>query len=113
MEEKTGSISAWIERLEKYIRATFELYKLKAVDKLADIVSSLVARLVVALFAVMFFLMVNIAVSLWVGELLGKTYLGFFAVSGLYALLGIIFYVFRDRLIRKPVSDAIVKEALK
>jgi len=113
MDEQSGLIESLIEKGEQYGKTTIELLKLKTLDKTADVTSNLVSWLVVLIFAVLFFLILNIGVALWVGELLGKSYLGFFAVSGFYALLALIFGIFRKQLIKKPLNETIITQVLE
>ncbi len=113
MEEQTNLIESLIEKGEQYGKTTIELLKLKTLDKSADVVSNLVSWLIVLIFAVLFFLILNIGVALWLGELLGKSYSGFFVVSGFYAFLAIVFSVFRKQLIKTPVNESIINQVLE
>jgi len=112
MEEQSGLIETLIEKGSQYGKTTLELLKLKTLDKSADVVSNLVSWLVVAIFAVFFFLILNIGVALWLGELLGKSYYGFFALAGFYAFLALVFLIFRKQLIKKPVNNSIINQVL-
>ena len=112
MEDQT-LVESLIEKGEQYGKTTIELLKLKTLDKSADVASSLISWAVVIIFAVLFFLIMNIGVALWLGELLGKSYYGFFVVSGFYALLCIVFGIFRKQLIKKPVNNSIVSQVLE
>ncbi|HEX7584053.1 MAG TPA: hypothetical protein VF373_05155 [Prolixibacteraceae bacterium] len=113
MDEQSGLIESLIEKGEQYGKTTLELLKLKTLDKSADVVSNLVSWLIVVIFAVLFFLILNIGIALWLGELLGKSYYGFFVVSGFYALLAIISAVFRKQLIKKPINESIITQVLE
>jgi hypothetical protein len=113
MDEQSGLIESLIEKGEQYGKTTIELLKLKTLDKSADVASNLVSWLIVVIFAVLFFLILNIGVALWIGELLGKSYYGFFAVSGFYLLLALIFVIFRKQLIKKPVNESIITQVLE
>ena len=113
MENNTSTIETLFEKAEDYTRTTAELVKLKAVDKTADVVSSMLSRGAVSIVFVMFTFLVNIGLSLWIGELLGKMYYGFFVVSSFYLLVSILLYVFRDPLIKMPVSNFIIERMLK
>jgi len=113
MDEQSGLIESLIEKGEQYGKTTLELLKLKTLDKTADVSSNLVSWLVVAIFAVLFFLILNIGVALWIGELLGKSYYGFFAVSGFYLLFALIFGIFRKQLIKKPLNESIITQVLE
>ena len=113
MDEQSGLIESLIAKGEQYGKTTLELLKLKTLDKSADVVSNLVSWLIVVIFAVLFFLILNIGVALWIGELLGKSFYGFFVVSGFYALLALIFAVFRKQLIKNPVNESIINQVLE
>ena len=113
MDEQSGIIESLIAKGEQYGKTTLELLKLKTLDKSADVVSNLVSWLIVVIFAVLFFLILNIGIALWIGELLGKSFYGFFVVSGFYALLAIVFAVFRKQLIKNPVNESIINQVLE
>lgn len=113
MDEQSGLIETLIEKGEQYGKTTIELLKLKTLDKSADVVSNMVSWMIVLIFAVLFFLILNIGVALWLGELLGKTWYGFFVVSGFYALLAIVFTLFRKQWIKKPLKNSIITQVLE
>lgn len=113
MDEQSGLIESLIEKGEQYGKTTLELLKLKTLDKSADVASNLVSWLIVIIFVVLFFLILNIGVALWLGELLGKSYYGFFVVSGIYALLALLFSIFRKQLIKDPLNNSIIEQVLE
>lgn len=113
MDEQSGLIESLIEKGEQYGKTTLELLKLKTLDKSADVVSSLASWLIVIIFAVLFFLILNIGLALWLGELMGKSYYGFFVVSGFYALLALIFGIFRKQILKSPMNDSIIEQVLE
>lgn len=112
MEDHSTLIGSLFEKTEHYTKTSVELYKLKAIDKSADVISTLVARLAVIVFITLFVLILNIGVALWIGELLGKSYYGFFVVAGFYALIGILLYGFRNKWIKSPLRNSIINQAL-
>jgi hypothetical protein len=113
MDEQSGLIESLIEKGEQYGKTTLELLKLKTLDKSADVASNLVSWLIVVIFAVLFFLILNIGVALWLGEVLGKSYYGFFVVAAFYGLLALVFGIFRKQLIKKPVNNSIINQVLE
>ncbi len=113
MDEREGLIESLIEKGEQYGKTTLELIKLKTLDKSADAASEVVSWLIVVIFATLFFLILNVGIALWIGDLLGKSYYGFFVIAGFYALLALIFAVFRKQLIKRPVNNSIVTQVLK
>jgi len=113
MEEQTELIDELIEKGHKYGQTTLHLMKLKALDKTSDVLSNLFSWLPVIIIALIFFLILNIGVALWLGEILGETYYGFFVVSGFYALIFLILWIFRKPLLKYPMNNSIVNQILK
>ncbi len=114
MENNTTTpIELLIQRAEDYGKTTLTLLKLNAVDKSADMLSYVVIKLVLLMVVVLFLFTFSIGLSLWAGELLGKTYYGFFAVTGLYILIASLMYIFRINWIGTPVRNAVIVELLK
>jgi hypothetical protein len=78
MENNTKFIDPLVERATEYGKTSYELIKLKTIDKSASLVSTLISRVAAVLFFSMFVLVFTIGAALWLGELLGKSYYGFF-----------------------------------
>lgn len=112
MEEKINFIEPLFERAEEYGKTSFELFKLKALDKTVDVVSTSASRGIAILFLSMFIVILNIGVALWLGDILGKSYYGFFCVAGFYGIIGIILYFFMHKWIKKRVGDSIISQIL-
>jgi len=113
MEKPSILIEELLERVESYGKTTFELSKLQALETTTIVASSLVARMSVITIFFLFTLVLNTGIALLLGELLGKSYYGFFIVAGFYLLAGIVLYFFLHQWIKKPVSDLIITQALK
>ncbi|SRR5258706_10653251 len=112
MENKTGSIESLIERIRTYFETSIDLLKLKAIDKSSTFVSTLVTFLIVFVLITCFFMLFNIGLALLIGDLLGKSYYGFFIIAALYAVAGIILVKYRNKWIKNPVANMMVKEML-
>ena len=112
MESKIIFIEPLLEKAETYAKTSYELIKLKAIDKTADITSTLVSRGAVVLVLSMFIVIINIGVALWLGDILGKTYYGFFCIAGFYAIIGGILYYFMHNTIKKRVSNSLISQML-
>jgi hypothetical protein len=112
MESTKDLIEPLIERAEEYGRTSLELLKLNTVDKTSDVVSTLISRGSVVLVLTMFTVMINIGIALWLGDLLGKTYYGFFCVSVFYLVIGSILYFFMHNTIKRKISNSIISQLL-
>lgn len=113
MEDKRTPVEVLLERTQAYTKTSIQLFKFKATDKLAELVSNIITGFAIFVFFAMFFVNLNIGIALLLGDLLGKVWLGFVLVSGVYACIGLIVYLFRERLIKRPVSNSIIAQLLK
>lgn len=113
METITTNIELLYKKAKDYADINIELIKLNSIDKTADVLSSLVSRIVIFMFVVMFVLLINIALSLYLGEVLGKDYLGYAVVAAFYMVLIILINSFKDRLIKTPITNLVIAKLVK
>ena len=113
MNNSEKPIEMLFEKAENYGKTTVELFKLNAINKTADIVSSLAMQLVIFIVIALFSLSINIGIALWIGELLGKSYYGFFVVAGFYAIAVFVVYTYKIQCIKSPIRNTIIKQILQ
>src|SRR5579872_3427015 len=113
METPASLIELLFERAETYGKTTYELSKLKSLDATNKVATKLISSVSVVVMISLFALVLNIGIALFLGELLGKSYYGFFIVAAFYLIVGIVFHFFLHRWIKKPVSDLIITQALQ
>lgn len=113
MANNTTHLSMLLEKVEVYIKINIELLKLKAIKLAASTISSIASSIVLILIIVLSATTINIGLALWIGKLFGDSFYGFFILGAFYALLAILLYLFRKRLIQYPISNSIIKQMLK
>jgi len=113
MEDTTKLVESLFERATEYGKTSFELVKLKALDKTSDVVSSLIPHSVVFVLIASFMLFLNLGLAFWLGEILGKIYLGFFVVAAFYGVVGIVLHFFMHKRIKKIICNYIIKLVYK
>jgi hypothetical protein len=111
--EDNNLFESLLERASEYGKTSYELVKLKAVDKTSDLVSSFIPRTLVFILIASFMLFLNLGLALWIGEVLGKVFYGFFVVAGFYVIAGIVIYFFMHKWLKRLVSDYLIKQMLK
>jgi len=109
MEEKATLIESLVERAEVYIKTSIDLFKLKAIDKSADILTSLISTLIIVIAVLSITMMVNIGAALWIGKLVGSSICGFFIVAAFYTIIAIILCAFKKQLLKTPIRNSIIK----
>ena len=112
MEKETNSIESLLEKTGDFLETKVELLKLQAVDKVTGIGSSLATAIILIIVISVMLFTLNIGIAIWIGELLGEVYYGFFIVSGFYLLVALFMYLFRYQWLKKPFHDRLIKKML-
>jgi fatty acid desaturase len=113
MEDNAKLIESLLERTAEYGKASFELAKLKALDKTTDAVSSLIPHSIVLSIIAVFILFLNLGLAFWLGEILGSIFYGFFIVAAFYGIAGIVLHFFLHDRIKKSIGNYFIKRVLK
>ncbi|HMI06601.1 MAG TPA: hypothetical protein VK528_03570 [Flavobacterium sp.] len=113
MKDKVIIVEMLVEKIEQYAKTSVELYKLKAIDKTTDVFTSVISRIVIIAIIALFFLLVTLGLCFYLGDVLGRTYYGFFAVAGIYFVIGGILLIFRRAWLETPLNDFIVRQIFK
>lgn len=108
--EQDGVIETLFDKTKDYVETRADLFKLKAIKKTAEVGSSLVSNVIVGIVFSSFFIFLNIALGLWLGDLTGRNYIGFFIVAGFYLIVGLIIYTNKEKIISSPIADSIIKK---
>jgi hypothetical protein len=110
MEKEPNILESLFEKATDYLETNVELVKLKAIDKSSDIISSVISTLVMLVIILIIIILLNIGLALWIGDLLGEAYYGFFIMGGFYIIAGFIFHLSKNKLLKKPLVDSIIKK---
>jgi hypothetical protein len=113
MKDKVIIVEMLVEKVEQYVKTSAELYKFKAIDKGTDVMTSILSRIVIIAIIALFFLLITLGLCYYLAEVLGKVYYGFFALAGIYIVIGGILFIFRRSWIEIPLKDFIVRQIFK
>jgi putative superfamily III holin-X len=106
VEELTG-------HLREYVNLKIERIKISIAETSSAIIANLVAGIIVAVFLFFFLLFVSLAGAYALSAWIGKPWAGFLIVAGFYLLLGVVVWMARERIIRVPVMNAIIRQFFK
>jgi len=113
MEDNAKLIESLFEKATEYGKTSYELVRLKTLNKTSDVVSSLIPHSIVFVLIASFMLFLNFGLAFWLGEILGEIYYGFFAVAAFYCVVGIVIHFFFHKCLKKRVCNYIIKQVLK
>lgn len=113
MADDERPIDSLLEKTDDFIKTSIELAKYKAIDKITDVIAALIPNIFEALLILTVIFFLNLGLALWLGFVLGKTYVGFFIVAAVYGVAAIVLRIFMYKWIKAKISDYIVKLLLK
>ncbi len=113
MEDKLNMIETLLERVTELVKTSLELYKLKTVEKTAEVISTVVPRAIVFIVFSSFMLFLNLGLALWLGQVIGHTFYGFFVVAAFYAVIAAVMHFFMHKWLKRVVNEFIIRLSFK
>jgi hypothetical protein len=113
MEEQRHDIDALLSDAGDYIETRATLWKLKGIESLADVSGELASGLGMIGIVAFMVMLFSVGFALLIGDLLGKSFYGFFIVGGAYFIFGLICYICRNRWLKEPFSNLLIRKILK
>ncbi len=111
MENLKDKAENLAEHIGDYLDTYYKLKVLKTIDKASGIASSGIAAIIVSITLLFVILFASIALSWWIGQALENMVAGFFVVSGIYAVLGLLVILLRKSTLLPLVRNIIIKKA--
>lgn len=105
-----NQVEALFEEFKDYVSLRLQITQLKYSSKTSLVTSSVLTYMLISMVVFFFVLVLTIGIALWIGNLLGEWYLGFLIMAGIYLMLGLVIFTFRNRWIRIPLNNLIIKE---
>ena len=113
MENLKNKIDNLVEDAESYLKTREELTKLIAAEKSSRIASELFAGIIIAFVFLTVFLFLSFSLAYIIAEYTGKIYYGFAAVTLMYLLTGILLYANREKWLKVPMMNSMIKSFFK
>ncbi|MFM9985951.1 MAG: phage holin family protein [Flavobacteriales bacterium] len=112
-DTRQQAIESLVAHAEELATTTVELMKLKAVDTSIKVTSGLLTGMIIGILSAICVLFLSIAGAMWIGEALGKMYLGFIIVAGFYVLLTIVGIYFLPKKLERTIGQLIIQKAFQ
>ncbi len=112
MENASHPVESLVERIKSYVETRIDLLRLKAIDKSSSVLSLVISLFVVILLGFIAFILLNVGIALLLGDLLGKSYYGFFIVAVFYLITGLVIFMNHDKWIKMPIANSLIKKLM-
>lgn len=113
MEERTVILENLVESATDFGKASFQLAKLQALDKTADLISSTVPRAISLLLAFTFLLFGSIGLAAWLNVILESAFLGYFIVAGAYLVVTLMAHLLLHNWLKVRLSNLIIQHVIQ
>ena len=111
-KEEISKVEELIVQLRKYIDSEINLARLKVAAKTSRLFSNFLAVLFFISVFLFFLLFFSFAIAWLIGEWTGKIWIGFLVVSAFYLALGFIGWFSREKLLRIPLMNFLIRHFL-
>ncbi|MCB0650059.1 MAG: hypothetical protein KDC85_02145 [Saprospiraceae bacterium] len=110
LEDNVKLIESMLESAGKYGKTSYELIRLKTLDKTSDVLSTLIPHAVVFVIIVLFTLFFNLGLAFWLGEITENLFLGFFVVAAFYGVAALLIHLFIHKWLKQKIYNYMVKQ---
>lgn len=110
MENVFARVEELGAHIMEYVNVRMEAVKLSTAEKTSKAIAGALAFAVALQFLLLFLIFASFALAYAFAEWTGKLYWGFLIVAGIYLVAGIIIWMAREKLLRLPLMNAILRQ---
>lgn len=111
-EELLSASGETVEYAKIYIEQQADYLRLETSKRLAKTTSGIVTVAVMAFLGFMVILFLSVSIGFFLGSLWESYGLAFLFLTGIYALVAILIYSFKDRIVTRPIISLVVENML-
>lgn len=105
-EDLTASVKEYVETRVDELKVSF-------VEKTSAIISNVLAGILIAVIFSFCVILASVGLAFWAGIQLGSVWMGFLAVACFYLVSGVIVWLLRGSIIRRPVMNTLIRQLFK
>lgn len=109
MDPDFNNEETFVDQVKEYLNTRLTQLKLSFAEKTSKVMAVLIAVVMSALVFFLFLLLISIAGAIAIGQWLESFWLGFVVVGGIVLIVGLILWIFKDGIIRRPIMNALIK----
>jgi predicted membrane channel-forming protein YqfA (hemolysin III family) len=109
MDQDFKNAETFVDQVKEYVNTRLAQLKLSFAEKTSKVMAVMIAVVMSALVLFLFLLLICIAGAIALGQRLESFWLGFVVVGGIVLIVGLILWIFRDGIIRRPIMNALIK----
>jgi uncharacterized membrane protein len=108
MAQDFNNAETFVDQVKEYVNTRLAQLKLLFAEKTSKVAGIIIAVVMLALVFFLFLVLVCVAFAIVIGQWLESFWLGFLVMAGIVLLAGFILWISKDRLIRRPIMNALI-----
>lgn len=113
MEDEKSHLTQLATHAEEYLKTRQELTQLVITEKIVMMGSSMTSSLIIVMLFIVVFFFASIGLALFISSYFDENYLGFAIVAGFFLILALVLLMMRDRWLKRPMMNIIIKNIFK
>lgn len=109
MAQDYNDTETLFDDVKEYLNTRLSQIKLSGAEKTSKVVALMMAIVLAALVFFLVFVLMSVAGAIAVGQWLANYWLGFLVVAIVVLVVGFMLWLSRDRLLRIPIMNALIK----
>ena len=109
MAQNFNDTESLVDEAKEYLNTRLAQLKLSFAEKTSKIAALMIAVLMSALVFFLVLVLISVAGAIVIGNWLENYWLGFLVIAAVILLAGLILWFAKDRLLRIPVMNALIK----
>jgi hypothetical protein len=99
-----------VSNIKEYAETRSDIAMLNIQDKVSSVLSSIASATVAAILGLFILFFASLCAAWYIGQSLNNPSIGFFCIAGFYLIVAIIIIINRDKWIKLPVINTILKK---
>ena len=108
MAQDFNNEETFVDQVKEYVNTRLAQLKLSFAEKTSKVIAIVIAVVMLALVFFLFLVLVCVAGAIVIGQWLESFWLGFLVMAGIVLFAGFILWISKDRLIRRPIMNALI-----
>ncbi len=110
MDNIFAQLQHLVDEVKSYVNVRIDLVKVNLAETASKIIADTAATIISGLIFLFFLFFASTGLALFLSSVIGNAYSGFLIVAGIYLILGLVIWFSREKLIRMPVMNAIIRQ---
>lgn len=109
MPQDFNDTDSLVDEAKEYLNTRLAQFKLSFAEKTSRMAALMIAVVMSALVFFLFLVLISVAAAIAIGRWLENYWLGFLLIAAVVLLAGLILWLAKDRLLRIPVMNGLIK----